>query len=533
MVRKVDNKKLIGFIITTDKINPRIDTFNVGLKLFTITHNNFHIYLWGIGEIENCKINEKYSLSFPLNNSLLDRNILISIEGNEIIIENDWLGSIPVFYNPKEKIVSTISNFCLKDKKIHEEGLSNFCEFGYSVFEQTVFEDVKFMRYYSKLIVSDENIKVEYKKDPVTEESFLEKESDENDVIDLMQDYVSRIESKMDGDIMLPTSGGYDSRLLNYLVKDKSRIRSFTYGLSKDQTKSSEVVYAKKISEIFSAKWEQIELKNYPKYISKWFSIYGFSTHLHGMYHIEFYNNILEKHKFNNPSFLSGIIGDAWSELGKFKSVAHYNDIVFLGYTHGMDLELKYLNQTVSEEIKKQFFEFNKEILKNDKIKAVFAMRVKLMLISYLTQIPEYFGFPVWTPFLNFKIVRATLNINDERRKNRMWQRDFFKKVGLNLEDMNLKSDKRNMLDYEIAQSNYFEPIDTEMMKTFIKVEKLIEINRFLSKITFFESIKNQLLVTPKIGGMLRRLGFKSKFLKVHYEYYIIKAIEMGLKHGN
>lgn len=529
----MDRKKLIGFVITTEKINPRIDTFEVGLKLFSIKHNNFHIYLWGIGDIENYKINEKYSLSFPLNNSLLDRNILISIESDEIIIENDWLGSIPVFYNPKEKIVSTISNFCLKDNKIHEEGLSNFCEFGYSVFEQTVFEDVKFMRYYSKLIISNDHIKIEYKKDPVTEESFLEKESDENDVISLMQDYISKIEFQIDGDIILPTSGGFDSRLLNYLVKDKSRIRSFTYGLSKDQSKSSEVVHAKKISEIYGIKWEQVELNKYHRHIRKWFGIYGFSTHLHGMYHIEFYNNILIKHKFNNPSFLSGTNGGAWSELGIFKSVIEYNDIINLGYTHSIALEPKYLNQTTSEEIKKRFFEVNKEFLQNDKIMAVFAVRVKLMLLSYLTQIPEYFGFPVWTPFLNFDIVRATLNINNKRRKNRNWQRDFFKKVGLNLEDMNLKSVKSNMLDFEIAKNYYLEPIDIKMMKKFVKVEKLIEINTLLAKLTFFESLKNQLLVIPKISRILRELGFQSDYLKALYEYYIVKAIEMGLKHGN
>jgi hypothetical protein len=129
--------------------------------------------------------------------------------------------------------------------------------------------------------------------------------------------------------------------------------------------------------------------------------------------------------------------------------------------------------------------------------------------------------------------VRATLNIKDERRKNRIWQRDLFKKVGLNLEDMNLKSVKSNMLDYEIAQRNYLEPIDTKMMKRFITAEKIIEINTLLTNLTFFESIKNQLLVTPKIGGILRRLGFKSNFLKALYEYYIIKAIEIGLKHGN
>ena len=193
----------------------------------------------------------------------------------------------------------------------------------------------------------------------------------------------------------------------------------------------------------------------------------------------------------------------------------------------------KYLKKIVSEEIKKYYFEVNKEYFKNEKIKAVFAMRIKLMLISFATQIPEYFGLPAWTPFLNFNIVRATLNINDKRRKNRNWERDFFNKVGLNLEDMNLKSDKSNMLNYEIARSDYLEPIDTKMMKMFIKVEKLIEINTLLDKLTFFESLKNQLLVIPKIGGILRMLGFKSNYLKTLNEYYIVKAIEMGLKHGN
>jgi len=43
--------------------------------------------------------------------------------------------------------------------------------------------------------------------------------------------------------------------------------------------------------------------------------------------------------------------------------------------------------------------------------------------------------------------------------------------------------------------------------------------------------LKNQLLYIPKIGGLLRRLGFKNEFLKALYEYYVIKAIEKGLKY--
>jgi len=522
--------KIIGFLIAKESKPIEIDFFSVGLKLIQLRHNNYNIYLWGIGDIEGYKVNDKYSLSFPLHDRLLDRNVLIYFECDKIIVENDWLGSIPVFYNPKEKIVSTLSNFCIKDKIIDEEGLSNFCEFGYSVFEQTFFKDVKFMRYYSKLIIGD-SIQIEYKKDPVLEDSFSTNASNENDVVNLMQEYVSNIENKLDGDIILPTSGGYDSRILNYLVNDKSRIRSFTYGISKDQSKSIEVVHAKKISEILNTKWEQIELKEFHKYIDKWFDIYGISTHLHGMYHIEFYTKILQKYRFNNPTLLSGIFGDVWAGNIRYKGIKNFEEVINLGYTHGMNLDLKYLKVLKDNIYKKEFFKNVGLYLKDNKIKAVFTVRMKLILISYLTQISEYFGIPVWTPFLNFDIVKIILNISEDRRENRIWQKDFFKKVRLNLEDMGLKSVKSNKLDYEIQKNVKFELIDVDLMSKYIDKNRLIEINKILNNMGFFEKIKNELLYIRKIGGLLRLFGFKNEVLKALYEYYVIKAIEKGLKY--
>jgi len=518
-------------LIIKDTNVQKIDFFDVGLKIIRLEWCAYNIYLWGIGDIEKYKLNEKYSLSFPLHGSLLDRNVLIKFERDSIVIENDWLGSIPVFYNPKENIISTLSNFCLRDRVIDNEGLSNFCEFGYSVLEQTMFKDVKFMRYYSRLIISN-GIKVESKKDPVLDVSFLEKISSEGEAIKLMQEYISNAESKIDGDIVLPTSGGYDSRILNYFVKDKKRIRSFTYGISKDQSKSDEVVNARKISEIYGTEWEQIELKEYHKYMDKWLDVYGFSAHTHGMYHIEFYKNISKKYDFSNASFLSGIIGDAWAELGKFNDIKNHKDIINLGYTHGMHLDLEHLKLKSNNQLKKDYFIINGSLLGNDKIKSIFAMRTKLMLISYLTQIPEYFGMPVWTPFLNFEIVKTTLNMPDDRRNNRAWQKDFFKQVGLNIEDMNLQSVKANKLDYEIGRNAKLEIIDILLMKTYIEEDRLIEINKLITKISLVEKIINKLLYLRNIGRVLRFLGFKNKFLNALYEYYVIKAIEKGLKYG-
>ena len=188
------------------------------------------------------------------------------------------------------------------------------------------------------------------------------------------------------------------------------------------------------------------------------------------------------------------------------------------------------MKKNSKDKLKQQFFEEHKQHLESDKIKAIFTIRMKLMLISYLTQIPEYFGMPVWTPFLNFDIVKSTLNMSDKRRKNRIWQRDFFNNNNLNLEDMSFKSTKDNKLNYETAQHAKLEKIDIELMGEYVNEGRLNEINKILSSLTPFEKIKNQLLYVPKIGGVLRRLGFKNEYLKALYEYYVIKSIEKGLK---
>jgi hypothetical protein len=180
---------------------------------------------------------------------------------------------------------------------------------------------------------------------------------------------------------------------------------------------------------------------------------------------------------------------------------------------------------------KKDYFDKNIVSLAENKLKSVFSIRLKILLISYLTQIPEYFGLPVWTPFLNFGIVKATLNIPESRRKNRIWQRDFFRKVGLNLEDMNLKSSKVNKLDYEVARKSPLEPLNVGLMTPYVKKSRLIEINKTLSNQGLFDSVKNQLLFVPKAARLLSLLGFKNNFLIALNEYNVIKSVEKGLSY--
>ena len=89
--------KIIGFTISKIKINYDVDVFNSGLSEIKLFQNGLYVHLWGVGNLDNCKINDSFSLSFPLSSSLDTRNVVIYFEKGEIIVENDWLSSIPIF----------------------------------------------------------------------------------------------------------------------------------------------------------------------------------------------------------------------------------------------------------------------------------------------------------------------------------------------------------------------------------------------------------------------------------------------------
>jgi len=542
MVSKLERRvlkldKIIGFTISKNQIDHSdIDVFHRDLILHEMERGGFHIYIWGIHDIEKCKLNGKYSLSFPLNENLLDRNILLYFEDGNVIIENDWLGSTPVFYNESDGIVSTLSLKTLIRNEIHPEGLADYIEFGYCTFEQTPFNYVKFMRYYSKLIINSEGIKIEYKEDPVYQKGIFDKTEDEQRIFKNIQNYINNIENMTCDEIIIPTSGGFDSRLLNLCIHDKSRIRAFTYGLSDNQSESYEVVHAKKISEILGTKWKQVELGEFNKYIEDWFKIFGISTHLHGMYHIEFYKKILENHTFGkNATFLSGIIGDAFSGNVSIAPIKDYHDIKNLSYSHGANSDTSQLVICYDENLKQKYFKENRKYFENEKIRIIQSMRIKIILLSYLRTIPEYFGFPVWTPFHNFDIAIGMLNLPKERQKNRAWQQDIFKRHNLDVENMGLSKDNSNTLDYHAFINHGFEPLDINALSPYFKKDYLIGINNTMLKNNHLLpesilSLHDKILRIRYVGSGLRRIGCKpKKDIMIPMPYYILKALELGL----
>jgi hypothetical protein len=450
-----------------------------------------------------------------------------------LLFETDWLASTPVFYDLARRAASTSIQEVTPKRcahVFHPEGLYNFFDFGYSVLGQTPLANVQFLRHSSRLWRSDDGaIEVETLPDPF--ERYDSYRLSEPDVIELIRERVQAWESTLpaDHEIVLPLSGGFDSRLLLWCLRDPSRVRAYTYGLSEDQGSSTEVVHAQALAERFGLRWEQVPLGDFHRYFDDWDAIFGISTHAHGMYHFEFYNKIRRTLK-GKHAFLSGIIGDAWAGSIKQLEVERPDQLISLGYTHGLRADPIHLHLPGQHDLRDTFWSEHRERLADDRFKIVTSMRFKLMLLSYLLRVPRLFGFESWSPYLDIDIAMAMLNLPPERRANRQWQRDFFAKEGLDLESQGLVSTGQNNLNFQALRRVPLRRLDRNLLERIIDPTYVDWINRN-ALISRTGDLRRRLAGVHKVGGALRRVGLAPPpTLEAYCAYLCLRPIENGLR---
>ena len=405
---------------------------------------------------------------------------------------------------------------------------NNYLDFGYSVLCQTPIKHVKFFPHSSRLIIDDKSKQITIECFDDVLEHWLERTTPEHNVLDLLKTTVVKWEKSVEGEIIIPTSGGYDSRLLNFLISDKSRIRSFTYGISKEQSSSSEVIYAKKISEILGTQWNQIKLGNYHNYFDEWDKLFGISTHAHGMYHIEFYREMRQIIQKEKLPLLSGIIGDAWSGRVKIGMINSYLDVGKLGYTHGLNADSSFSMFPQNYSMLKAYFERNQEKLKSPIVRVVEAMRFKMPLLSFILVVPKSEGFQPWSPYVLPEIALSMLTISPERRENRVWQRDFFESNGLLVESMDLHADRENYLNHQAINQVPLKLLDANLLREVVQPCYVEWINNHwswfwnlnsLNKLSLFSGFSNS--------------NIWSRRIKAYGAYLTLKPIENLLRKRN
>ena len=399
------------------------------------------------------------------------------MHSNSNIFKTDWLGSTPVYYNERTKrashMIGDVIDYTTID--IHPEGFNNYLRFGYSVFGQTPLRDVKYLPHSSRLEISESGtLTITHKKDVV--ENYLTTTTNERDVLDRLAAAIATWEKSTKGDIILPLSGGFDSRLLNYFITDKTRVRAFTYGTSNRQAQSFEVRNAERLAHSFGESWQHIELQDFLGNIAEWEEVYGVATHAHGMYQMEFYKK-LQPYVSPHATVLSGIIGDAWAGSVKIPPITSITDVAALGYSHGMHADPDQSRIESGHVLQDTYFQSQREKLQDPRFRVVEAMRFKMVLLSYLLKTPAHYGFAAWSPFIDPDIALSMLMLPTERRLNREWQRDFFRHHTELAVERHWCKDRKNTLNLQALERTNLEPLSHDLLEKYVRPEYITNIN--------------------------------------------------------
>lgn len=431
----------------------------------------------------------------------------------------NWLGNNLVFYNEATGIFSNVFSDVLVDSEleIDREELNNFFKYGFSFYGKTPVKNVRYTLPNTILRKFPNGRILEIPQDdPI--EKLIGKRTSEQSVQEKIEHWMSSFHAQNSlKSIILPLSGGLDSRLLAVHCENHSNVNSFTYGISRRQSQSSEVVIAKQVAAACGINWKQITLGTFHNFLDINNDLYGLSTHAHSMYHFEFYKGILDHlGNIESKTVLSGIYGDVWAGSWKFPEIAHPNDVRKLAVTHGMvGTRSKLFDPDHVSESEESYFHLKAEKLKDPIFRVVEAARLKMILNRHLIATPNYFGLPVESPFLELDIACEMLNLDPDRRNKRRWQLDYldrklpeFSKKSRTLRIHNV-SDLQATFQVPVPQlfSTSESPAELKLLNA-EEINKRIKVGRSLYFIILFFSVP----FFSRIKPAYKRLNFRQNY---------------------
>jgi hypothetical protein len=521
------NSKIVGFILSPQKIN-YTPLLNPDLMVEDINVDGGVLSLYYYGALSHCCFNgREYSMGFPASQSLLTSNLLVSLNKENVEVKNDWLGSIPCFYNKTERIVSSFPTVCLKSNKVFDEdGLFLFLKYGFSVFGFTPFKEVQFLLFNGKITYSSCEFSVVQLEDPVKDINQFAGTS-EADIWAHIDRFMHSREQSTQGVVVLPTSGGFDSRVLNCFVHEKSRVQTFSYGISKQQSNSFEVIEAKKLAQKLGHPWQQIVLGKAFDYIPEWHNLFAFSTHLHGMYHVEFYKKIKDLIGTGDMTLCSGICGGYIAGSIPYNMVSSATGLYSLALTHGNNYQPNGWQEPSAAE--EAFFDTYRYLFDDLRFYPIINMRLKLMLLHYLMTVPSMMGIPAWTPYLDYDLAMMMLNLPPTRRTNRQWMRDFCQEKGIMPQKNVFQHDTKNRLNYTFHLNHQFDPLNVDFQSPFVSQDRVRKINNILGENSISTQMNYRLMTTRFIKEIARKFEFENKFETSLVAYETLMALKMSL----
>lgn len=400
---------------------------------------------------------------------------------DELLFETDWIGSRPWYYNTSTWSASACVNDVIDfaELEFDPQGFNDYLEFGYTPSERTPISHVRVLPPHARLFRRpDGSLRVERLADPVS--PLLDSPTTESDVLDLLEARFHEWEEQIDGEIVIPTSGGLDSRLLNLLMTGRERVRDFTFGVSDLQATSFEVVRARRVAEVLGIRWEWIELGGFHRYFGAWDDIFGPVVHAHGMYQLEFYEQIADR-VCRGAWVVSGSAGDTLAGMDDAGLAGLTDDVPSRLRDHaswGMHGDVSMSLLRSDRPAWQELWGDRDDLPGNVRLLVVENLRAYMRLNWYLTRVPEAFGFRTWAPFRELPLAVAMLNLPLDRRRDRTWQRDLFRRRGLDLESEQIAADWENTLNLQGLRRVPVRPLDADLLREVVRPGYVRWINR-------------------------------------------------------
>jgi asparagine synthetase B (glutamine-hydrolysing) len=457
-------------------------------------------------------------------------------EGERLVFESDWLGSRPFFYNEKTGAASSDINevIDLVELEFDSEGFNDFLDFGFCVFGRTPVRNVRMLPHSSRLYCGPHGLRVERLADPAYE--WLERSTSAEEVLELIAERVNGAARAAVGDIVVPTSGGFDSRLLNLLIDDRRRIRSFTYGLTDTPASSTEAVKARELARRLGLRWELVPLGAFHRYLDDWDRLFGVSTHAHGMYHIEFYRHVVPR-VASGSLLLTGACGEWFSgddpEVRVMETLMSPDDVLEVFRYGRMCGDSRMSNFRSRRDGAWELLETAPRI-RTEMLPRVFTVvRMRMVLLSYLMRVPEALGLQPRAPFLDIDVAMRLLTLPPRQRHQRSWEHGYFTRRGVDLESQPLPSDPRNLLNYRGMRKVPLKPLDVTVLREVVRPDYVEWINRNIGMLGLPYEAMYRLTYRRGWGRgvqLLWALGIDDQRAPAYGAYLTLRPIETLLK---
>jgi asparagine synthetase B (glutamine-hydrolysing) len=450
-----------------------------------------------------------------------------------LLFETDWLASDPVYYNE----VTGAASHCVNDVidfanvELDPEGLNAYLGTGFSLYQHTPVSGVRVLPPSSRLR-RDAGGRLRVEEVPLDLDARLERRHTEDEVIDLLRARVQAAEAACDGPIVIPTSGGYDSRLLNLLVNEPARVRSFTFGPSARQWDSVEVTRARALSELLGTRWERIPIGAFHVRLDEWDDAFGPVTHAHGMYQMEFYDRI-RQHVPGGNLVLSGLVGDWFQGKGDawVPPVDQPADVRRLSFTFAMHVDLAQSRVPWRGTLCEEYFETHREILVSHRRRVIEAVRFRMQLLHYLLRVPRLAGLAPAAPFTDVDVATAMLTLPDERRHKRAWVTDYLGSRGALMDTVAGTSEY--WLYWPVMRRQPLAPLDDRLLAEIVRPEYVRWINRTVSwRGMWYEGYERlgRRRGLRRAAEALNALGLRQRRLEAYHAYMTLRPLERLLR---